>query len=399
MPRPSSDSSPLEAWQNRLRGEAERRRANHRERTLSLPPCQYDFASNDYLALNSSGTLERLLQRLVRNRQSEESSDLRVGSTGSRLLRGHHPAFEEAEAAFAHYTGQESALLFHSGYAANTGAIPALMGPRDLVLCDRLAHASLLDGIRLSGATRLFFRHNDLAHLEERLREARTHHRGSLWVVTESLFSMDGDAPSLRELVELTESYGALLYLDEGHALGVTGPGGAGLAAGAGLSSRVAVTAFPLGKAPGIMGAFVCGAGELKDKLINEARSFIFSTAQPPLLARLAREVTELLPQPEMEEARARLRELHTRFRRRLREGGLSTGHSVSQIVPVLTGTEQEALRLMELCLQEGMDVRAIRPPTVPEGSSRLRVNLHADHTPEVVDQLAELLIRSIRRE
>ncbi|MEQ9366469.1 MAG: 8-amino-7-oxononanoate synthase, partial [Leptospirales bacterium] len=359
--------------------------------------------------------LREILSDAAEISAAESRSVASIGSTGSRLIRGHYPAFETAEADFARYVGAPAALLFHSGYAANTGALPAVVAPRDTVFCDRLCHASLLDGIRLSGARRHYFRHNDLADLETQLRKyggttdetdetgdavARKRPAGDAtrtqtkrhWIVTEAVFSMDGDSPDLQALCDLAERYDACVYLDEAHSIGMTGADGAGLAAQAGVVDRVAVNVFPCGKAPGLMGAFVCGAPELKELLVNRARSFIFSTSQPPHLARLLSLVIAWLQSDEARRARVHARQLADELRDKLKARGFDTGTSTTHIVPIITGGEARALELSARCREAGLDVRAIRPPTVPKGKSRLRVILQADHTSADLNELIAVL-------
>ena len=299
----------LDLWNQFLEKELLGLQKNNRLRILdSKRHSLIDFASNDYLSLNTSGRLRSILKDVLVN------YDGPIGSTGSRLICGHYDSFETAESDFARFTGHESALLFHSGYAANTGVLQALFSPGDTVFCDRLAHASLLDGIRLSGANRRYFLHNDLEDLDKRLaahntKKSKAAGRTRSWIVTESIFSMDGDTIKLGHYADIAEKYGALLLLDEAHAVGITGPGGAGLAAASGIQKRIAVTVYPMGKAPGLMGAFVCGSATLKQYLINRARSFIFSTAQPPFMGTLLSRVIALLPSQEMEDARSRIRQ------------------------------------------------------------------------------------------
>ncbi len=203
---------------------------------------------------------------------------------------------------------------------------------------------------------------------------------------------MDGDSPDLRGLCDLAERFGALVYLDEAHAIGLVGPGGAGLAMQAGVSDRIAVNVFPCGKAPGLMGAFVCGSAALKSLLINTARPFIFTTAQPPHLARLLGRIVDWLQTGEADAARTRVRNLADRLRAKLNELGYNTGTSTSHIVPVIVGESARALELAERCQQASLDVRAIRPPTVPKGTSRLRVILQSGHSEADVDELISVL-------
>lgn len=374
---------PLEKWNHELLQELDSLKKEHRYRTLRSGQFSLDFSSNDYLSLNRGGTLKRLLLEAAQEAAT-------VGSTGSRLLSGHHPWFDAAEIEFARFTGHESALLFHSGYAANAGVLQMLLSARDTVFCDRLCHASLLDGIRLSGARRYYFNHNDLNHLEDQIKKRTDGSSSNVWIVTESVFSMDGDKPELEALVNLAEQHGILLYLDEAHAVGTIGSRGEGLAASLGLQQRIAVTVYPCGKAPGLAGAFVCGTNTLRESLINRCRSFIFSTAQPPLLAEILRRVIGLLPA--MTSERGKLVLLSNEFRRRLIEMGLGAGTSTTHIVPVSLGESNRSLRWMKHLMDSGIDVRAVRPPTVPDGTARLRVNLQAAHTLEDLDRLSKEL-------
>ena len=236
------------------------------------------------------------------------------------------------------------------------------------------------------------FGHNNLGDLDDKLKRYARVDRGRNWIITEAVFSMDGDTPDLVGLCELAESHGACVYLDEAHAIGVRGPAGAGEAAAQGVSDRIAVNVFPCGKAPGLLGAFVCGRPELKEFLVNRARSLIYSTAQPPLLVHLLLRVIAFLKSPEAEDRREHLLSLANSLRERLGRLGFSTGSASTQIVPVIVGGEADALRLAEACQREGLDVRAIRPPTVPRGTSRLRVCLQSGHTVADVERLVQVL-------
>lgn len=375
--------APQAAWQSALAAELRKLDAQQLLRKLSVHAGRLDFSSNDYLSLNANGTLAQLLRQIV----LEAPDAFPVGSTASRLIRGHYAVFDQLESEFAALSGYPDALFFHSGYAANVGAIDALLGPRDLAFVDRLCHASMLDGVRISGAERRYFAHNDLNDLEDKLK--RYGGRGRRWIFTEAIFSMDGDSPDLPALCALAERHDALVYLDEAHSFGVRGPGGAGLAAEAGVSQRIAVNVFPCGKAPGLMGAFVAGPIELKSYLINRARTFVFSTAQPPLLAELMRRVLALFQTPQMKIARATLAGRAAEFRAACARLGCNTGVSTTQIVPLIVGDADGALRLAAGLRERGLDVRAIRPPTVPEGTSRLRVSFQAGHSS---DDLAALV-------
>ncbi len=387
-PDSNETKSNLNAWRSELLQQQARLKSQGLLRHLiEITDGSVDFSSNDYLSLNESGSLLGIWQESVDHWHD------RIGSTGSRLVAGQHFAFDQAEFDFVQWTGHESALLFHSGYAANVGTISTIAGPGDLMLCDRLVHASILDGVRLSGADKRFFQHNDLNHLEATLQKVQTSRKkkGKLWVVTEALFSLDGDSPDLLPLVELCERYGALLYLDEAHSIGLYGPGGRGLAVENGVMERIAVSVYPMGKAPGFMGAFVCGMAELRDTLIQRARSFVFSTAQPPILAHTLSGIVHYLQTEEADFLRRRAFENSKLFRHALARQGMEVA-GISPIVPVIVGDAQSALDWMERCRQAKFDVRAIRPPSVPPGSSRLRVSIHSGHTGTQLNALAELL-------
>lgn len=381
----------LANWSSSLNAHLDRLKSEDRYRVLRSGQTGLNFSSNDYLSLNSSGVLWSMLQEIA------AGTGPAVGSTGSRLLSGHHPYFDAAENEFSRFTGFESALLCHSGYAANVGVLQAVLTARDTVFCDRLCHASILDGIRISGARRYYFNHNDFGHLEDQLKKRQRDKAANVWVITESVFSMDGDSPDLESLVCLSDQYGLLLYLDEAHSIGVLGPRGEGLAASLGLQNRFAAAVYPCGKAPGVGGAFVCGQSVLRETLINQCRSFIFSTAQPPILAELLRRVIVLLP--DLEAQRASLKGLQNQLRNALTEMGLAAGTSTTHIVPVLLGESERSVRWMKHLLSAGLDVRAIRPPTVPEGQARLRVNLQAGHSLADVNMLSKELYTLLQSE
>lgn len=373
----------MQSWRDELQQAVTEREHRRLLRRLETSPAgSVDFSSNDYLSLNSDGTVKRLFESLL------PLSTQDFGSTGSRLIRGHREAFDRAERAFADWVGLDDSLLFHSGYAGNVGTLQALLSPGDLVFADRLCHASLLDGIRLSGATRHYFRHNDLEHLSELLRKHSTRKRR--WIVTESVFSMDGDRPDRDALLALAEQNDCLLYLDEAHAIGVIGEAGRGLAHQE--QQRFAVLSYPMGKAPGLMGCFVAGPPELKAFLVNHARSFIYSTAQPPLLADLLRLVIEEMGTDEMEKRRIRLRKLSELLFKRLNEEGFATGVTPSHITPIILGDEERTIQTATRLKQQGFSVFAIRPPTVPAGACRLRISVHAGNTEEEIEGLVTAL-------
>lgn len=335
----------------------------------------HNFASNDYLGLAAHPQ--------VVGAALEAVGEFGAGSGASRLVTGTQRPHRRLEEKLAAFKSAPAALLFGCGYAASTGVLPALAGKEDLILLDRLSHASLIDGARLSGATLRPFRHNDPDHLEHQLRRAREHHpRRRLFIVTESVFSMDGDTAPLREIVGLKERHGAVLLLDEAHATGVLGRGGRGLADHTGLADRIEIQMGTLGKALGSSGGYIAGSRALIDTLINRARSFIFSTAPPASTAAAAAAALDISSGAEGDRLRERLRGLAEIFE----------PSPPAAIHPVILGDAEEALRAADRLADLGFHVPAIRPPTVPKGTSRLRVSLSAAHDPETVRTLAATL-------
>jgi glycine C-acetyltransferase/8-amino-7-oxononanoate synthase len=290
----------------------------------------------------------------------------------------------ELEGRLACFEGYPSALLFGSGYLANTGAVAALAGRGDVIFSDELNHASIVDGCRLSRAETFVYRHGDLEHLSWRMREAGD--RAAL-IVTDGIFSMDGDVAPLQGLVELAREHGARLMVDEAHATGAIGPGGRGSVSAAGLSGEVDVVVGTLGKALGSYGAYVCADRETIDFLVNTARPFIFSTAPPPSAAAAAIAALTLLEDsPELID---RLQANAVILRSALAAEGLPAGRSSSHIVPIEVGGAEQTMRLCEAALERGVFAQGIRPPTVPEGSSRLRLTVMATHRPEQLGRAA----------
>jgi 8-amino-7-oxononanoate synthase len=327
-----------------------------------------NLCSNDYLGLAESEFLRAAVLDAVRDAP-------RVAGTGSRLLSGHARVWDEIEQEFAEFAGTEAALYFGSGYAANTGLLTSLLRKNDLVFSDELNHASLIDGIRLSGARKVIYAHLDLNALESGLR-AHAHQAGSgrRFVVTESVFSMDGDVVRVEEMRALCERFGAGLILDEAHATGVHGPSGRGIARETGVAADAVCVTHTCGKALASVGAFVCGSAALREHLVNHARTFIFSTAMPPYMAGQIRAALRMAQGMDVE--RAALLARSRRFAADLRAQGYDTAHSSTQIVPVVIGGNEEALAAAEFLQAEGFAVRAIRPPTVKEGRARLRLSL-----------------------
>jgi 7-keto-8-aminopelargonate synthetase and related enzymes len=334
-----------------------------------------NLCSNDYLGLAEDPRLKEAVLEAV-------AATVRVGGTGSRLLSGHDAVWNEVEEEFAAFAGTEAALYFANGYAANLGLLTSLVGKKDLVFSDELNHASLIDGIRLSGARKEIYPHLDLNALERALRAQEGEACRKL-IVTESVFSMDGDVADVKAIQELAERFGASLIVDEAHATAVHGPGGAAIVAEARLTREVFATVHTCGKALSSAGAFVCGPRVLREFLINHARTLIFSTAMPPYMAGQIRAALRLAKG--MSRERETLRVNSAELIAKLRGDEWNTGGSASQIVPVILGSNEDALSAAEFLRERGLAVRAIRPPTVPVGKARLRLSLTARVTREHV--------------
>ncbi len=325
------------------------------------------LCSNNYLGLADHPR--------VRQAAAEAAERWGAGAGASRLISGNMALHRKLERRLAEFLGAEDALLFGAGYLANTGAVAALAGRGEVVFSDELNHASLIDGCRLSRAEVFVYRHGDLEHLDWGLRRAGD--RAAL-IVTDSVFSMDGDVAPLQGLVARARFHGCRLMVDEAHAIGALGPGGRGAVAEAGLTEDVDVIVGTLGKALGSYGAFVCARGEVRDLLVNTARPFIFSTAPPPPAIGAALAALALLAsQPGLVE---HLAANAAALREALASHGLGTGPSRTQIVPVVVGEAGAAMALCERALERGVFAQAIRPPTVPEGTSRLRLSVMANH-------------------
>ena len=350
-----------------------------------------NFSSNDYLGLAND--------RRLRDAATAAIAEFGVGAGASRLISGTQSPHLQLESALAKWKGTQAALCFSSGYAAAVGTLPALVGKSDVVLLDKLSHASLIDGAKLSGATLRVFPHNHLGKLESHLEWAkREHPNARVVVVTESVFSMDGDRVPLRELIELKKRFRALLLLDEAHAIGVIGPNGRGLAAEEGLNDDVDVQMGTLSKALGVSGGYICGSRSLVEWLINRARSFIYSTASPPALAAAARAAVEFLASPEGEDRRLQLWRRIDLMREKLPPDRQSTLRAkprpMSAIFPWIVGDEQSAIDLSRALQAEGFLVPAVRYPTVAKGSARLRITVTAAHEEGQIIALTDALRR-----
>lgn len=349
--------------------------AKGRLRSLRTP-AGHDFSSNDYLGYA---------------KRSWPQTSLSRSGAASRLLRGHHPLWDEVEASLADWHRAEAALVFTSGYAANEGLLSTILEPSDCVLSDQLNHASIIDGLRLAKAEKIIFRHNDLNDLESHLHAInRTRAPGrQCFLVTESLFGMEGDVAPLREISDLAAKHGAHLVVDEAHATGCFGDTGSGLVDALGLRDRVLATVHTGGKALGVPGAYVTGSRLLRDLLVNRCRHFLFTTALPPQVADWW---LSMLHDVRLDhDTRNRLHANAAFFRERLATSGLSLGGS-HYLVPVVIGDDAQAMQAAQRLQDAGFDIRAIRPPTVPVGTARLRISIHADHDPVLLVRLADTL-------
>ena len=346
-----------------------------------------NFSSNDYLGLAFHPALAKAM--------AEAASTWGAGATASRLICGttaEHAALEE-ELALA--KGTEAALVFSTGVAAASGTIPAIVGKGDVVILDKLAHACLIDGARASEATLRVFPHNDLGKLESHLKWAREKHPDArVMIVTESIFSMDGDLAPLLEIIKLKELYGAILFLDEAHAVGVRGKGLQGLAGEMGVAERVEIQMGTLGKALGVSGGYIAGSRLLIDFLMNRARSFIFSTAPSPVIVAACRASLKIVQSEEGAALHGQLQENLRLLSSELKMPAIPQ----SAIIPLILGSEERALMGAAELLKAGFLVPAIRYPTVPRNTARLRITLSAAHESEQITALARAInsIRSI---
>jgi 8-amino-7-oxononanoate synthase len=342
-----------------------------------------NFGSNDYLGLAGD---PRLVEAAIRNAREEG-----VGAGASPLVAGHSEAHEQLERSLAEFEGTEAAIVFPSGFAANVGTVTALAGRDDAIFADQLNHASLIDGCRLSRADVHVYPHRDLAELE-RMLAARRPHRRRL-IVTDSLFSMDGDLAPLAEIAALARRYDAMLLIDEAHATGIFGEHGRGVAEALGVEFAGMVRVGTLSKALGVMGGFVCGSRSLIDFVANRARTYVFSTAPSPLLAGAAIEALQIVAASP--EGRRQLLERAAGLRDTLRSQGWNVGDSASQIIPILVGPAKVAVELSARLAEQGCYVPAIRPPSVSEGEARLRLSLSAVHDESALEKLVAAFARS----
>src|SRR5262245_7634028 len=333
-----------------------------------------NFSSNNYLGIANHPSLARAAKEAI--------DRYGCGSGASRLISGNMALHEELENRLAAFKGTEAALVFNSGFQANTGILSTLAGEGDAIFSDALNHASIIDGCRLSRAMTFVYAHGDLDQLEDALKRADGARRKL--IVTETIFSMDGDEAPLTAIVDLAEKYGGMVMVDEAHATGMFGANGAGVVAKLDLGSRVAVQMGTLGKALGGFGAYVAGGSALRDLLINRCRRFIFTTSLPPAIMAMAMAAIDLVErEPERREALWRncraLKDALTAL-------GFSLGESQSPILPLIIGDADECMSFSERLLAKGVFAQGIRPPTVPAGTSRLRITLMATHTRALID-------------
>lgn len=343
-----------------------------------------NFSSNNYLGMAGHSEVIRAAV--------DYTLKYGAGATASRLIAGSGEAHRELESFIAQWKGAEAALLFGSGYQANVGALTSLLDDRDLLISDQLNHASIIDGCRLSGANVKIYPHLDLNVLEDHLRLDGFRRK---LVVTESVFSMDGDSAPLAEIVKLCEQWGSLLMVDEAHASGALGPQGQGLAAHLGVTPQIQMGT--LGKAVGVAGAYIAGTKKLVEFLTNKARSLIFTTAAPPGLAGSALASLKIIASDEGKLKRERLTANARRFREDLSKA-LARPVTGSHIAPVIIGGSHKAMRVSEFCLEHGVFAHGIRYPTVPEGTARLRFTLMSDHTDEDISRAVSVMVDALEQ-
>jgi 8-amino-7-oxononanoate synthase len=341
-----------------------------------------NLCSNDYLGLADNPALKQSVIEAV-------ARAARIGGTGARLLSGHAAVWNELEEEFAAFAGSEAALYFGSGYAANIGLLTSLASKNDVFFSDALNHASIIDGIRLSGARKIIYSHRDLNALETSLKENQSK-PGRKLIVTETVFSMEGDVVPLDAIVALAEKYGVAVIVDEAHATAVHGPDGRGIAAQFLADGRILAAMHTCGKALASAGAFVCGTAVLCEHLINHARLFIFSTALPPYMAEQIRAALRLAAG--MNTERAELLSRSQDFAKSLQRDGWETLGTTTQIVPAVIGANDAAVAAAEFLQRAGFAIRAIRPPTVPPGTARIRFSVTHKLTAAELEKLAAAL-------
>lgn len=338
-----------------------------------------NFSSNDYLGLSSNPQLIKRAKMFLDKHGA--------GSSSSRLITGTLEIHSDLESKLAEFCGTEAALIFNSGFQANTSILAALADRNSLILADKQIHNSLIQGAVLSRATFKRYKHNNYSDLEQKLKEASNKAYNRIWIVSESLFSMDGDIADISELSKLANKYEALLYVDDAHAVGVTGKQGRGLNF---EIPSIDITIGTFGKAFGSFGAYVACSNEIKEYLINFCSGFIYSTALPPQVIGAIDAALDLIPK--MDKERETLNNFSNSLRKQLNELGFNTLKSNSHIIPVVIGDETRILTLSNQLKEKGMWVSSIRPPTVEQNASRLRITLTVNHSNEQITKLIEYL-------
>ncbi|NVM56588.1 MAG: 8-amino-7-oxononanoate synthase [Desulfobacterales bacterium] len=346
-----------------------------------------NFSSNDYLNLARHPD--------VVARAGEALRAAGCSATASRLVTGTLTWHDELEQRLARHKGYPCALLFGSGFLANVGTIPALVGRNDHVFADKLVHASIVDAIMLSRAKLYRFRHNDVEHLEQLLKRIGT--SGRKLIVTESVFSMDGDLAPLQDIAHMAQRHGAMVMVDEAHATGIFGPKGSGLVRGWGLESSINIAMGTLSKAFGGYGGFVACSKSVRAFLINYARSFIYSTAPPPSVVGAA--LGALRAIEGICDLGGQLLTNAAAFRNQLKDAGLNTGNSASQIIPIMVGENSKALAISHKLREQGIIGVAIRPPTVPQGTARIRFSVTLAHSLEDLEHAADIIVAAAKSE
>lgn len=343
-----------------------------------------DFSSNNYLGLRDD---IRVIESGIKSAEKYGA-----GSGASRLVTGNMKIYDELEEKTAQFKNKERALIFNSGYDANIGIFSSIFDSKDVIFADKLIHASIIDGIMLSGAKLIRYKHNDITDLENKIIKYRKEYKKA-GVVTESVFSMDGDIGKLKEIAELKEKYEFIFIADEAHATGVFGKKGSGIVEEYGLSEKVDIVMGTFGKALGSQGAYIAADSKIIEFLINRARSFIFTTAMNPFACGASLKSIDIVETESFR--REKVGELVKYTERKFKENGFDTHGSETQIIPVIIGENEKSVILSKLLAENGLLVSAIRPPTVPQGSARLRMTLNYNHTFEEINLVSEILRKS----
>jgi glycine C-acetyltransferase/8-amino-7-oxononanoate synthase len=363
----------------------------------SAPAAHVRMQGRDLLLLSSNNYLGLADHPQLIAAACDAAARFGVGSSGSRLLSGSLAPHRDFEAELAAFKGTEAALLFNSGYAANTGILQGLFSAGDIIFSDALNHASIIDGCRLSSARTVIYPHADVVALEALLAAEAPNRRGKWVIVSDGVFSMDGVIAPLAELVRLKEKYDTLLMVDDAHGTGVLGASGRGSAELCGCLGGIDLHMGTLGKALGGAGAYLAAARPLVDTLINRSRSFIFSTSLPPAIPAVASAALRIVASPEGAQLRARLAVNRQRFAARLQEAGLDLLASTTQIVPILTRDPRPTMAAASALMTAGICLQGVRPPTVPPGRCRLRATVMATHDPDELAAAADQIIALVK--